>query len=101
MQNTLNNQPVYFNFPIEEVILADDNGQKVEIIAVPYDKYATMEDELRLLNDEKKAMQESMKDMAKDGQNVSMFKDHTWFPDELWQPDDNDVESTWWEEDYD
>ena len=97
MSGNTTNKPIYFGLPKETVIEVEDDGQKIEVIAVPYDHYVSMEDELKQLNSDKIAMQQSVKDMAEDGEDVSMFRDHVWFPDELWQPDDTTIAEDVWD----
>ena len=39
--------------------------------------------------------------MADDDQDVSMFTEDVWFPDDVivnWEPDDKDIESVWYDE---
>ena len=97
MSNYTTNKPTYFGLPIETVINVEEDGQKIEVIAIPYDNFLTMEDELNQLNAEKEAMQESMRDMMDSGEDLSMFTDHIWFPNDLWEPDNKTVAEDVWD----
>jgi|13_taG_2_1085334.scaffolds.fasta_scaffold252407_2 hypothetical protein len=95
MYKTYNKNTTFFGIPIETIIEVEDNGEKVEVIAVPYEQFISMKDETNALLTQKNAMQQSMRDMADEGHDLTMFKDHTWFPDDLWEPSDNGFQDDW------
>ena len=51
MSNYTTKNPTYFGLPIETVINVEEDGQKIEVIAIPYDNFLTMEDELNQLSE--------------------------------------------------
>jgi len=115
---TKNTTNIRFDLPLNEplvvgqddVIVAGNIVGREDIIAVPADKYHSDKDELSLLRKEKDACVTAMRDMHKQGLDVSPFSDNVWFPkdviidtensweeDEDWIPDDADVYSDFWD----
>lgn len=106
MSNTRNiryelpmNEPIVVG--TDDIIVAGNVVGREDIIAVPNDKYTSDMEELALLRKEKDACQSAIRDMADDDQDVSMFTEDVWFPDDVdvnWQPDDKDIESVWYDD---
>lgn len=97
----------------DDVIVAGNIVGREDIIAIPSDKYQSDKEELNLLRQEKDACQTAIKDMHKQGLDVSSFSENVWFPDDIviidtkdsweefdndnWVPDDADVYSDYWD----
>ena len=110
------NEPIVVG--TDDIIVAGNVVGREDIIAVPNDKYTSDMEELALLRKEKDACQSAIRDMADEQEDVSMFTEDVWFPDDIperyldgrfddedlgtesylaWQPDDKDIESVWYE----
>ena len=93
------NEPIVVG--TDDIIVAGNVIGREDIIAVPNYKYTSDMEELALLREEKDACQSAIRDMADDDQDVSMFTEDVWFPDDVivnWEPDDKDIESVWYDE---
>ena len=95
MYKTYGKNTTFFGIPLETVIEVEENGEKIEVVAVPYNTFISMKDETNELLAQKDAMQQSMKDMAEEGHDLTMFQDHTWFPEELYKPTDEEFQKDW------